>query len=73
MCGDERPQDYQVPDLYLPDQEEIERLHMEELSMLQYEEVNAAKLNMFLYMSNLISDTLHTVTAHLHIYNSFFV
>ncbi|KAF6722472.1 RanBP-type and C3HC4-type zinc finger-containing protein 1 [Oryzias melastigma] len=38
MCGDERPQDYQVPDLYLPDQEEIERLHMEELSMLQYEE-----------------------------------
>ncbi|RVE73071.1 hypothetical protein OJAV_G00045650 [Oryzias javanicus] len=38
MCGDERPNDYQVPDLYLPDQEEIERLHMEELSILQYEE-----------------------------------
>lgn len=43
MCGDERPDDYLVPDLYQPDQEEVERLQLEDLALLQYQEVNAAK------------------------------
>lgn len=39
MCGGERPQDYVVPHVYQPDQEEMYRIQQEELSMLQYVQV----------------------------------
>lgn len=39
MCGEERPQDYMVPDIYQPDQEEAYRIQQEELAMLQYTQV----------------------------------
>lgn len=39
MCGGERPEDYKVPDIYLPDQQEVLRIQQEELAMLQYEQV----------------------------------
>uniref|UniRef100_A0A667YLD8 RanBP-type and C3HC4-type zinc finger-containing protein 1 n=1 Tax=Myripristis murdjan TaxID=586833 RepID=A0A667YLD8_9TELE len=38
MCGGERPEDYQVPDIYQPDEEEMVRMQQEELAMLQYEQ-----------------------------------
>ncbi|KAM4582779.1 ranBP-type and C3HC4-type zinc finger-containing protein 1 [Fundulus diaphanus] len=38
MCGEERPQNYEVPDIYQPDQEEILRIQQEEQALLQYEE-----------------------------------
>ncbi|KAM3622427.1 uncharacterized protein V6R79_024936 [Siganus canaliculatus] len=38
MCGGERPGDYQVPDIYQPDQQEITRLQQEELAVLQYQQ-----------------------------------
>ncbi|KAM4613095.1 ranBP-type and C3HC4-type zinc finger-containing protein 1 isoform 2-T2 [Polymixia lowei] len=38
MCGEERPVEYQVPDVYQPDQEETLRLQQEELAMLQYQQ-----------------------------------
>lgn len=36
MCGGERPVEYHIPEVYLPDQEEIHRIQQEELAMLQY-------------------------------------
>uniref|UniRef100_A0A8C5I2S9 RanBP-type and C3HC4-type zinc finger containing 1 n=1 Tax=Gouania willdenowi TaxID=441366 RepID=A0A8C5I2S9_GOUWI len=39
MCGDERPEDYQVPNIYQPDQAEALRLEQEQLALLQYEQV----------------------------------
>lgn len=38
MCGSDRPEDYQVPDIYQPDQEEVRRIQQEHLAMLQYEQ-----------------------------------
>ncbi|XP_041800215.1 ranBP-type and C3HC4-type zinc finger-containing protein 1 isoform X1 [Chelmon rostratus] len=38
ICGGERPQDYQVPHVYQPDQQESLRIQQEELAMLQYEQ-----------------------------------
>ncbi|XP_029947087.1 ranBP-type and C3HC4-type zinc finger-containing protein 1 [Salarias fasciatus] len=38
MCGGERPQGYQVPDIYQPDPQEVQRLQQEELAILQYEQ-----------------------------------
>ncbi|KAF3690101.1 RanBP-type and C3HC4-type zinc finger-containing protein 1 [Channa argus] len=38
MCGGERPDDYKVPEIYQPDQEEARRLQQEQLAMLQYEQ-----------------------------------
>ncbi|KAF3856592.1 hypothetical protein F7725_017315 [Dissostichus mawsoni] len=37
-CGGDRPEDYQVPDIYKPDQQEILRIQQEELATLQYEQ-----------------------------------
>ncbi|KAK5872173.1 hypothetical protein PBY51_012897 [Eleginops maclovinus] len=37
-CGGDRPEDYQVPDLYTPDQQENLRIQQEHLAMLQYEQ-----------------------------------
>ncbi|KAL0978212.1 hypothetical protein UPYG_G00167550 [Umbra pygmaea] len=37
MCGSERPTDYQVPDIYQPDDDEIHRLHQEEIANQQYQ------------------------------------
>ncbi len=39
MCGEERPEDYRVPNLYEPDQQEIQRIQQEELATLQYAQV----------------------------------
>lgn len=39
MCGSDRPEDYRVPDIYQPDQEEVRRIQQERLAMLQYEQV----------------------------------
>ncbi|XP_041671645.1 ranBP-type and C3HC4-type zinc finger-containing protein 1 [Cheilinus undulatus] len=38
ICGEERPEDYVVPNIYKPDQEEILRIEKEQLAMLQYEQ-----------------------------------
>ncbi|XP_068598570.1 ranBP-type and C3HC4-type zinc finger-containing protein 1 [Brachionichthys hirsutus] len=38
ICGQERPEDYKVPDVHQPDQHEIVRIQQEERSFLQYEE-----------------------------------
>ncbi|KAI3369881.1 hypothetical protein L3Q82_024690, partial [Scortum barcoo] len=38
MCGEERPEDYEVPNIYNPDEEEVLRLQQEQLAMLQYEQ-----------------------------------
>ncbi|XP_041836123.1 ranBP-type and C3HC4-type zinc finger-containing protein 1 [Melanotaenia boesemani] len=38
MCGQERPEGYEVPDIYQPDQEEILRLQREQLALLEYEQ-----------------------------------
>ncbi|XP_037831134.1 ranBP-type and C3HC4-type zinc finger-containing protein 1 isoform X1 [Kryptolebias marmoratus] len=37
ICGGDRPEDYKVPDVYQPDQEEIQRIEREQLALLQYE------------------------------------
>lgn len=39
MCGTERPEDYEVPDIYQPDLEEVLRIQQEQLALLQYEQV----------------------------------
>lgn len=39
MCGEERPENYKVPDIYQPDPEETIRIQQEELAMIQYEQV----------------------------------
>lgn len=39
MCGEERPEDYKVPDIYQPDPQEVIRIQQEELAMMQYEQV----------------------------------
>ncbi len=39
MCGGERPEGYEVPNLYQPDQQEINRIQQEQLALLQYEQV----------------------------------
>ncbi|KAM9410777.1 LOW QUALITY PROTEIN: ranBP-type and C3HC4-type zinc finger-containing protein 1 [Pholidichthys leucotaenia] len=36
ICGGDRPEDYTVPDIYQPDQQEVLRLQQEELALLQY-------------------------------------
>lgn len=38
MCGTARPEDYEVPDIYKPDEDEVHRIQQEELAMLQYEQ-----------------------------------
>ncbi|XP_028262923.1 ranBP-type and C3HC4-type zinc finger-containing protein 1 [Parambassis ranga] len=38
MCGQERPEEYEVPDIYQPDKSEVERLKQEQLAILQYEQ-----------------------------------
>ncbi|XP_029006840.1 ranBP-type and C3HC4-type zinc finger-containing protein 1 isoform X2 [Betta splendens] len=38
MCGSERPESYEVPDVYQPDQEETQRMQREKLALLQYEQ-----------------------------------
>ncbi|XP_061582751.1 ranBP-type and C3HC4-type zinc finger-containing protein 1 [Cololabis saira] len=38
MCGGERPEEYKVPDLYRPDQDEVQRIQQEQLATLQYQQ-----------------------------------
>ncbi|MED6278164.1 hypothetical protein CHARACLAT_020858 [Characodon lateralis] len=66
MCGGDRPQDYEVPDIYQPDQEEVLRIEQEQLAVLQYEEaqqLEREKNYMYLLATdeqNLISNTTET-------------
>lgn len=66
MCGHERPEDYRVPDIYQPDQDEVERLHQEELALLQYEQAKQEEREQnYLYLlatedQNLILNTVET-------------
>lgn len=39
MCSAARPENYKIPDIYQPDEEETRRLQQEELASLQYEQV----------------------------------
>lgn len=39
ICGEERPDNYEVPHIYQPDQQEVLRIQREELAILQYEQV----------------------------------
>ncbi|XP_029357399.1 ranBP-type and C3HC4-type zinc finger-containing protein 1 isoform X2 [Echeneis naucrates] len=43
MCGEERPQNYQVPDIYQPDPQEVQRMQQENLAILQYEQAQQAE------------------------------
>ncbi|CAB1353926.1 unnamed protein product, partial [Coregonus sp. 'balchen'] len=38
MCGSERPEDYKVPEVYQPDEQEVQRLQLEEMANLQYQQ-----------------------------------
>lgn len=38
MCSASRPENYQIPDIYLPDEEETRRIQQEELASLQYQQ-----------------------------------
>ncbi|XP_070815219.1 ranBP-type and C3HC4-type zinc finger-containing protein 1 [Chaetodon trifascialis] len=38
ICGAERPEDYEVPHVYKPDQQEVFRIQQEQLAILQYEQ-----------------------------------
>ncbi|KAM9759619.1 ranBP-type and C3HC4-type zinc finger-containing protein 1 [Menidia menidia] len=46
MCGGERPEDYTVPDIYKPDQDEVQRMQQEHLAMLQYEQAQQLEREM---------------------------
>ncbi|XP_056293591.1 ranBP-type and C3HC4-type zinc finger-containing protein 1 [Pseudoliparis swirei] len=51
MCGGDRPEDYQVPDVYQPDKEEVHRLRQETLATLQYEQAQQEERhNNFLHL-----------------------
>uniref|UniRef100_A0A8C5I0T3 RanBP-type and C3HC4-type zinc finger-containing protein 1 n=1 Tax=Gouania willdenowi TaxID=441366 RepID=A0A8C5I0T3_GOUWI len=51
MCGDERPEDYQVPNIYQPDQAEALRLEQEQLALLQYEQAQREERELnYLYL-----------------------
>ncbi|KAJ8358634.1 hypothetical protein SKAU_G00151590 [Synaphobranchus kaupii] len=54
-CGMERPETYQVPDLYQPDEEEITRIQLEKMALLQYTQMeeNRRQRN---FMNLLIAD-----------------
>lgn len=47
MCGEERPQDYEVPNIYRPDQQEVSRIQQEELAVLQYAQVTTRTPEIF--------------------------
>ncbi|KAF7654025.1 hypothetical protein LDENG_00075700 [Lucifuga dentata] len=38
ICGEARPQDYKVPEIYKPDPEEVRRLQKEELALMMYQQ-----------------------------------
>lgn len=66
MCGGERPQDYQVPDVYQPDPDEISRLQQEEQALLQYQQAQQLEREQnYMYLlatedQNLIANTTET-------------
>lgn len=63
MCGEERPEDYRVPEIYQPDQQEVQRLQQEELATLQYQQAQQEERDLnYLYLLatdevNLISNS----------------
>lgn len=46
ICGGDRPEGYQVPDIYQPDQQEVLRIQQESLAMLQYEQARQQEREM---------------------------
>ncbi|XP_045884531.1 ranBP-type and C3HC4-type zinc finger-containing protein 1-like [Micropterus dolomieu] len=66
MCGGDRPEDYEVPNIYQPDQEEVLRIQQEQLAMLQYEQAQKEERERnYLYLlatedQNLILNTTET-------------
>ncbi|XP_056615088.1 ranBP-type and C3HC4-type zinc finger-containing protein 1-like [Triplophysa dalaica] len=59
MCSTAKPENYRVPDLYHPDEEETRRLQQEELASLQYEQ------SMMAQRENNYRDLLETDTRSL--------
>lgn len=68
MCGEERPQDYMVPDIYQPDQEEAYRIEQEELAMLQYTQVTMRDAEI-LPASIEVTMLASLLKSHLYFYN----
>ncbi|XP_038160140.1 ranBP-type and C3HC4-type zinc finger-containing protein 1 [Cyprinodon tularosa] len=66
ICGAERPQDYEVPDVYEPDQEEVLRIQQEQLAFQLYEEAQELERQQnYMYLlateeQNLIPNTTET-------------
>lgn len=66
MCGGDRPEGYEVPDFYQPDQQEVLRIQQEQLAVLQYEQAQQEEREMnFLYLlateeQNLIPSSTET-------------
>lgn len=61
MCGEERPEDYKVPDIYQPDPQEVIRIQQEELAMMQYEQAQQVEREKN-YMDFLLTDEQHLVS-----------
>lgn len=66
MCGQERPEDYQIPEIYQPDQQEAQRMQQEQLAMMQYEQAQLEERERnYMYLlatddQNLILNTTET-------------
>lgn len=61
MCGGERPEDYVVPNIYTPDEQEIVRIQQEELAMLQYEQAQREERERN-YLHLLATDDLNLIS-----------
>lgn len=58
MCGEERPEDYKVPDIYQPDQQEVIRIQQEELAVMQYEQVTRGCIQESLVCKSIMHTTV---------------
>ncbi|CAN9511865.1 unnamed protein product [Ophioblennius macclurei] len=61
ICGEERPEAYQVPDIYQPDPQEVQRLELEKLAMQQYEQAQKEERERN-YMFLLATDDLNIIS-----------
>lgn len=68
MCGEERPQNYMVPDIYQPDQEEAYRIQQEELAMLQYTQVTTRDAEILSAWTE-ITMLASLLKSHLYVYD----
>ena len=55
ICGGDRPDGYQVPDIYKPDEQEVLRIQQEQLATLQYEQVTALFIKRLIRIPELFS------------------